>query len=88
MATKEEALRIVTSEIRGFLDKLDVADLTQQMLEGLVVDIHTKIKFERSGDGTLRPEVGESDTTISLRDSEMAGGESDPSSDEDSSELD
>ena len=81
LATKEEALRIVTSEIRGFLDKLDVVDLTQQMMEGLVVDIHTKVRFERSGDGKLRPEVGESETQVSLRKGPGEAGEA-PSEDD------
>ncbi|MGB1699593.1 MAG: hypothetical protein ACPHRO_06560 [Nannocystaceae bacterium] len=67
MATKEEALRIITSEIRGFLDKMDVADLMQQIVEGLVVDVHTKIRFERAGDGEVRPTVGETRTEISTR---------------------
>lgn len=67
MATKEEALRIITSEVRGFLDKMDVADLMQQIVEGLVVDIHTTVRFERAGDGKLHPKVGESDTQLSVR---------------------
>ena len=74
-------MRIVTPEIRGFLDKLDVVDLTQQMMEGLVVDIHTKVRFERSGDGKLRPEVGESETQVSLRKGPGEAGEA-PSEDD------
>ena len=67
MATKEEALRIITSEVRGFLDKMDVADLMQQIVEGLVVDVHTKIRFERASDGEVRPTVGETKTEISTK---------------------
>lgn len=67
MATKEEALRIITSEIRGFLDKMDVADLMQQIVEGLVVDVHTKVRFERASDGEVRPTIGETKTEVSTR---------------------
>lgn len=76
MATKEEALRIITSEIRGFLDKMDVADLMQQIVEGLVVDVHTKIRFERASDGEVRPTMDKTRTEISTRKRERAGASS------------
>ena len=46
-ATKEELMRIVSSEVRSFLDKMDAAELVQQVIAGLVVDVKMQIRFSR-----------------------------------------
>jgi len=63
-ATKEEVMRIVSSEVRSFLDKMDAVDLLQQVIAGLVVDVDMQIRFSRKA-GKLQPEVTSSATRIS-----------------------
>lgn len=67
-ATKEEVMRIVSSEVRSFLDKMDAVDLLQQVVAGLVVDVDMQIKFSREA-GKLQPEVTSSSTRISAAES-------------------
>ena len=57
--TKEEVLRIVGSEVRGFLDKIDVVDIMQQVVSGLVIDVNAQIRIRRDEDGKLATEVSE-----------------------------
>ena len=45
--TKEEVLRIVGSEVRGFLDKMDIVDMMQQVVSGLVIDVNAQRRLER-----------------------------------------
>lgn len=62
-ATKEELMRLVGVEVRSFLDKMDIADLAQQVVAGLQVDIHMKVKFSRS-DGRMTSEITRAETTL------------------------
>jgi len=55
--TKEEIVRIVSAEVRNFLDKMDVVDLVQQVVHGLELDVSMKVRFRRNEDGTTRTEV-------------------------------
>jgi hypothetical protein len=47
VGTKEELVRMATGEIRGFLEKLDVADIVQDIVAGLVIEVKAEIKFSR-----------------------------------------
>jgi len=69
-ATKEELMRIATSELRSFLDKMDAVDLLQQVITGLVVDVHMQVKFSRSADGIAQPKITKQTSRISVRDDE------------------
>jgi hypothetical protein len=55
--TKEELVRMISAEVRGFLDKMDAADLVQEIVSGLVIEMKTEIRFRRSDDGRLEPEI-------------------------------
>ncbi len=63
-ATKDEFVRIVSAETRNFLDKMDAADLLQQVIAGLTIDITAQIKFSRSGDGPAQPEITKQEAKI------------------------
>ena len=39
---EEELVRIFSQEVRGFLDKMDAADLVQQIVSGLVIEMKTE----------------------------------------------
>jgi hypothetical protein len=67
-ATKEELMRIATTELRSFLDKMDAVDLLQQVIAGLVVDVHMQVKFSRSADGIAQPKITKQTSSISVRD--------------------
>lgn len=56
-ATKDELVRIVSAETRNFLDGMDVADLLQQVIAGLTIDIDMQVRFSRDGDGPAQPEI-------------------------------
>ena len=61
--TKDELVKRVGTEVRGFLDKMDVVDLAQRVIGGLVVDVKAEIRFRRE-DGKLRPEITEADVDV------------------------
>jgi len=69
-ATKEELMRIATSELRSFLDKMDAVDLLQQVIAGLVVDVHMQVKFSRSADGIAQPKITKQTSQITVREDE------------------
>jgi hypothetical protein len=66
-ATKEELMRIVSSEVRSFLDKMDAADLLQQVIAGLTVDVSMQIKFSRSEEGRAQSRITRNETKIGMR---------------------
>lgn len=63
-ATKDEVIRIVSAEVRNFLDKMDAADLVQQVIAGLVIDVNMQVKFSREGDGPAQPEITRNEAKI------------------------
>ena len=65
-ATKEELVRIVSAEMRNFLDKMDAADLIQQVIAGLVIDVNMQVRFSRQGDGPAQPEITRNEAKIRL----------------------
>jgi hypothetical protein len=67
-ATKEELMRIVGAEVRGFLDKMDFADLAQQIIAGLVVDVHMTVKFSRDESGQTQPTVTKAEADVRSED--------------------
>lgn len=79
-ATKEELMRIVSSEMRSFLDKMDAVDLLQQVIAGLQVDVQMQIKFSRSADGLVQPKITKQDTQLRTREPDP------PASDDDEDE--
>lgn len=64
VGTKEELVRIISGEFRGFLDKMDVVDLVQEVFSGMTVDISAQIKFSRDSEGRLQPEVKKNEGRI------------------------
>jgi hypothetical protein len=68
-ATKEELMRIVSAEVRSFLDKMDAADLIQQVIAGLVVDVNMQVRFSRDDpDKPAQPHITRSETKVGVRD--------------------
>ncbi|PRP95482.1 hypothetical protein ENSA5_38330 [Enhygromyxa salina] len=66
--TKEELVRMISHEVRGFLDKMDAADLMQEIVSGLVIEMKTEIRFRRDDSGRIEPEVRTSDTKVGHED--------------------
>ena len=62
--TKNEITRIVGAEVRNFLDKMDIADLAQQIVAGLQVDVQMTVKFSRDDDGKTQPEITKSEASV------------------------
>lgn len=62
--TKEELVRMISAEVRSFLDKMDAADLVQEIVSGLVIEMKTEIRFRRAEDGKLEPQVDSSETKV------------------------
>ncbi len=67
-ATKEEFVRIVSAEMRNFLDGMDAADLLQQAIAGLVIDVNMQVKFSRDADGATKPEVTHKESKVRMSD--------------------
>jgi hypothetical protein len=63
--TKEELVRIFSHEVRGFLDKMDAADLMQEIVSGLVIEMKTEIRFRRDDDGKLESNIETTETKVS-----------------------
>lgn len=62
-STKDEVLRVVGAELRGFLDKMDMADLMQEIVAGLVLEIKTEVRFSRTEHG-LEPKISGTESTV------------------------
>jgi hypothetical protein len=76
--TKEELVRMISHEVRGFLDKMDAADLVQEIVSGLVIEMKTEIRFRRDESGRLEPDVRTSDTKVAHESERKAKGEPKP----------
>lgn len=72
--SKEELVRVISAEVRGFLDKMDIVDLAQEIVSGLKVEAHVEIKFSRDKDGRVQPEVTKSETKLGSKAEEPAKG--------------
>lgn len=71
-ATKDEVVRIVSAETRNFLDGMDLADLLQQVIAGLTIDVNMQVKFSRNGDGPAQPEITRHEAKIRREGSDSA----------------
>ncbi len=81
--TKNEITRIVGAEVRNFLDKMDIADLAQQIIAGLQVDVQMTVKFSRDEDGRTQPEITKSEASVSTVDDDEDDLEASLEDDED-----
>jgi hypothetical protein len=62
--TKEELVRLISAEVRSFLEKMDAADLVQEIISGLVIDVKAEISFRRGEDGRIEPRVEAGDAKL------------------------
>ena len=53
-ATKTELVRMVSAEVRNFLDGMDTVELMQRVIAGLVVDVKAEIRFSIDPNGQLK----------------------------------
>lgn len=56
-ATKTELVRMISSEVRNFLDGMDTVDLMQRVIAGLVIDVKAEIRFSVDPNGQLKSSV-------------------------------
>ncbi len=56
-ATKNEVVRMVSAEVRQFLDGMDTVDLLQRVIAGLVIDVKAEIRFSIDPEGQLKSTV-------------------------------
>ncbi len=75
--TKNEITRIVGAEVRNFLDKMDIADLAQQIVAGLQVDVQMTVKFSRDENGRTQPEITKSEANVKTSGDEDEDAEAD-----------
>ncbi|NJK32316.1 MAG: hypothetical protein HC927_07850, partial [Deltaproteobacteria bacterium] len=62
--TKEELVRLISAEVRSFLEKMDAADLVQEIISGLVIDVKAEISFRRAEDGSVEPRIEAGETKL------------------------
>ncbi len=55
--SKDDLLRVASSEIRSWLDRLDLDTELKKALSKMVVEIKTEIRFRPTEDGQSAPEV-------------------------------
>ena len=63
-ATKTEVVRMISSEVRNFLDGMDTVDLMQRVIAGLVIDVKAEIRFSVDPQGQLKSSITTKDTEI------------------------
>jgi len=63
-ATKTEVVRMVSAEVRNFLDGMDTVDLLQRVISGLVIDVKTEIRFSLDPQGQLKASLSNKETEI------------------------
>ncbi|MBZ5713535.1 hypothetical protein [Nannocystis pusilla] len=56
-ATKNEVVRMISAEVRQFLDGMDTVDLLQRVIAGLVIDVKAEIRFSIDPEGQLKPAI-------------------------------
>lgn len=56
-ATKAEVVRVISAEVRNFLDGMDTVDLMQRVIAGLVIDVKAEIRFSVDPQGQLKSSV-------------------------------
>lgn len=78
-STKDELVRMFSSEVRNFLDKMDVVELAQDIVSGLVIDMRAEVRFSRDERGNVKATTTRNTTKVRSR-----GDDKDPELDEDS----
>lgn len=78
-STKDELVRMFSSEVRNFLDKMDVVELAQDIVSGLVIDMRAEVRFSRDERGNVKATTTRNTTKVRSR-----GDEKDPELDEES----
>ena len=63
-ATKTEVVRMVSAEVRNFLDGMDTVDLMQRVIAGLVVDVKAEIRFSIDPNGQLKSAITNKESEI------------------------
>jgi hypothetical protein len=63
-ATKTEVVRMVSAEVRNFLDGMDTVDLMQQVIAGLVIDVKAEIRFSIDPAGQLKSSITTKDSEV------------------------
>jgi hypothetical protein len=56
-SAKDEVLRVLSDEIRDFLQSDVVRRELGRVLETMSVEVHAQIRLKRADDGTVRPDV-------------------------------
>jgi hypothetical protein len=56
-ATKNEVVRMISAEVRQFLDGMDTVELLQRVVAGLVIDVKAEIRFSVDPDGALKSNI-------------------------------
>lgn len=56
-ATKNEVVRMISAEVKQFLDGMDTVELLQRVIAGLVIDVKAEIRFSIDPDGQLKPAI-------------------------------
>lgn len=56
-ATKNEVVRMVSAEVKQFLDGMDTVELLQRVIAGLVIDVKAEIRFSIDPEGQLKPAI-------------------------------
>ncbi len=63
-ATKTELVRMVSAEVRNFLDGMDTVELLQRVVSGLVIDVKTEIRFSVDPSGQLKPSITNKESEV------------------------
>jgi len=66
-ATKNEVVRMISAEVRQFLDGMDTVDLLQRVIAGLVIDVKAEIRFSIDPEGQLKSTVRTKDSSIKAK---------------------
>lgn len=66
--TRDEVRRIAAAELRGLVDELDLSELIQDVVAGMVVEVKGEIRFRKSEEGVV-PEIRHQEAKL-RRDSE------------------
>jgi hypothetical protein len=63
-ATKTEVVRMISAEVRNFLDGMDTVDMLQRVIAGLVIDVKAEIRFSVDPQGQLKSSVTTKESAV------------------------
>jgi hypothetical protein len=55
--SKDDLVRVATSEIRDWLDRLELDTELRKALSNMVLEVKAEVRFRQAEDGTLTPET-------------------------------